>query len=605
RAGEALAATPDAAPDAVADQFRRAGDERAVPWLVAAGERAQRTYAWLTAAGYFEAALTVLGECGAAAGERGWLLLRLALLRRYDDSRAAGAQLDEAARLAVAADDTALATYARFYRGLLRCFAGAYRRGLGDLAAGAAALDALAPADRARAAGHGLGTGDATAGHHGTLAVYLAALGRHAEAQVAAAQALAPPDAAESAAAADAHYALGLVHAVLGRPAEAHMAYARARRAYRAAGNPYLVAVAATEEQFWVMLPYEAERVAARAALAAEAETALAAAGGVRANLPPRVARLPLLCFAGEWAEARDLALAVRATASDAESFVAPGLLGELAYHQGDTDLARALIRETLPEGPATAPGGAIYTTALALQRLAAALAGDTGDLAAARAWLTAHDRWLAWGGAVLGQAEGHLGWARYHRAAGDLEAARTHAERALACAQAPRQPLALLRAHRLAGQLDTEVGRLVAAGEHLAAALRLADACDAPYGRALTLLALAALRRREGDIAAAGALVAEARACCAARGAAPALAVADALAAELAAATPIYPAGLTAREVEVLRLVAAGRTNQEIAAALGVSRKTAVNHVTHILTKTNTANRAAAAVFALRHGLA
>ncbi|HEX5501496.1 MAG TPA: AAA family ATPase, partial [Thermomicrobiales bacterium] len=91
RVGEALTATPDAAPDAVADQFRRAGDARAVPWLVAAGERAQRAYAWLTAATHYEAALAILGQCGTAAGERGWLLLRLALLRRYDDSRAAGA----------------------------------------------------------------------------------------------------------------------------------------------------------------------------------------------------------------------------------------------------------------------------------------------------------------------------------------------------------------------------------------------------------------------------------------------------------------------------------------------------------------------------------
>jgi predicted ATPase/DNA-binding CsgD family transcriptional regulator len=65
------------------------------------------------------------------------------------------------------------------------------------------------------------------------------------------------------------------------------------------------------------------------------------------------------------------------------------------------------------------------------------------------------------------------------------------------------------------------------------------------------------------------------------------------------------YPAGLSAREVEVLRLVAAGKTNREIAEMLFLSIPTVNNHVAHILTKTETANRAEAAAFALRYGLA
>jgi DNA-binding NarL/FixJ family response regulator len=64
------------------------------------------------------------------------------------------------------------------------------------------------------------------------------------------------------------------------------------------------------------------------------------------------------------------------------------------------------------------------------------------------------------------------------------------------------------------------------------------------------------------------------------------------------------YPAGLSQREVEVLRLVAAGRGNREIAEALFVSHNTVANHVRSILTKTNTANRAEAAAFAVRHAL-
>lgn len=64
------------------------------------------------------------------------------------------------------------------------------------------------------------------------------------------------------------------------------------------------------------------------------------------------------------------------------------------------------------------------------------------------------------------------------------------------------------------------------------------------------------------------------------------------------------WPAGLTAREVEVLRLVAQGMSHQQIAERLVISRKTAGNHIDHIYTKIGVSNRAMAAVFAVRHGL-
>jgi DNA-binding CsgD family transcriptional regulator len=69
--------------------------------------------------------------------------------------------------------------------------------------------------------------------------------------------------------------------------------------------------------------------------------------------------------------------------------------------------------------------------------------------------------------------------------------------------------------------------------------------------------------------------------------------------------APPARPAGLSAREVEVLRLVAQGRTNREIADALSISERTVANHLTAIFTKTGVENRAGAAAFALRQGLA
>jgi HD-GYP domain-containing protein (c-di-GMP phosphodiesterase class II) len=63
-------------------------------------------------------------------------------------------------------------------------------------------------------------------------------------------------------------------------------------------------------------------------------------------------------------------------------------------------------------------------------------------------------------------------------------------------------------------------------------------------------------------------------------------------------------PAGLTAREVEVLRLVATGLSNKEIAKRLVISPKTAGNHIEHIYTKIGASNRAAAGLFAMQHGL-
>jgi DNA-binding CsgD family transcriptional regulator len=63
-------------------------------------------------------------------------------------------------------------------------------------------------------------------------------------------------------------------------------------------------------------------------------------------------------------------------------------------------------------------------------------------------------------------------------------------------------------------------------------------------------------------------------------------------------------PAGLTQREVEVLRLVARGLPNKEIAERLVISPKTVGNHVEHIYAKINASTRAAASLFAMRHGL-
>lgn len=64
------------------------------------------------------------------------------------------------------------------------------------------------------------------------------------------------------------------------------------------------------------------------------------------------------------------------------------------------------------------------------------------------------------------------------------------------------------------------------------------------------------------------------------------------------------WPSALTDREVEVLRLVARGLSNKEIAARLVISRRTAEHHVQHVYTKIGSSTRAGAALFAMEHDL-
>jgi DNA-binding CsgD family transcriptional regulator len=613
RAAEALAGGPDPDPDAVAYHFQRARDPRAAAWLMRAGERAVRAYAWLTAAERFEAALALLEAAESAAVERAWLHFHLAKLRRYADPRDGIARLDAAADLAGGVDP-ALDACIALQRGLLRCFVGDTGRGIAEMRAGVAAYDALSPAEQERIWPLRTDDGRPTPDDgRGTLALWLAPTGRFAEARAVGERVASrsrrddgmPVDG-------DACVAVAYALAFLGLPGEAARWFEHARAAYRAVGHQLQVGESAVAQLEFVALPYLADRPAEPGRLVAELAAALARAGGVfteGAHLA-RLYTLPHLEVAGGWAEARALGEAERAAHAQLGGTRFPGVLARIARHRGEPDRARALVRAWFPDGPAAAPGDARFAPAVALQRVAAALAIDGGDLPAARAWLEAHDRWLAWSGAVLGRAEGELGWAAYRRAAGDPVGARERAEAALARAATPRQPLALLAAHRLLGELDTADGRHDEAAAHLAAALALADACDAPFARALTLLARAELQRASGDRDAASTTLSEASTILARLGAAPALARADALADRLAA-VPVaagpavgLPFGLTAREAGVLRLVAEGLTNAQVAERLFLSPKTISRHLDSIYAKLGVATRTAAARIAVEHRL-
>jgi DNA-binding CsgD family transcriptional regulator len=125
-------------------------------------------------------------------------------------------------------------------------------------------------------------------------------------------------------------------------------------------------------------------------------------------------------------------------------------------------------------------------------------------------------------------------------------------------------------------------------------AALDLAAACEAPFERARTLLALTELRLITGMAGEASSLLDEVRRICTPLGAAPTLARADGLAAHLATTRPAKTsfAGLTDRELDVLRLLPEELTLEQIAARLFVSYSTVKTHLDHIRDKFGVSQR-------------
>jgi DNA-binding NarL/FixJ family response regulator len=127
-------------------------------------------------------------------------------------------------------------------------------------------------------------------------------------------------------------------------------------------------------------------------------------------------------------------------------------------------------------------------------------------------------------------------------------------------------------------------------------------DELSAPYEQARARVALALACRALGDGESADMELDAARSIFARLGAAPDLERIDRLSGRPTAATD---AGLTARELEVLALVAAGHTNRQIAAALVISPHTVRRHLQNIFRKLGVSSRAAATAYAFQHDLA
>ncbi len=185
--------------------------------------------------------------------------------------------------------------------------------------------------------------------------------------------------------------------------------------------------------------------------------------------------------------------------------------------------------------------------------------------------------------------------------AAGDVAAARTAAGELAAAAADLDSPL--LRAQ--AGQAEGEV--LLVAGDARAALGRLRSAwaawqaLEVPYEAARVRVLIGLACRRLGDEDTAEMELDAARWIFEDLGASHDVARAQALSATTAAKPP---GPLTARELEVLRLVATGKTNRAIAADLFLSEKTVARHVSNIFGKLGLASRAAATAYAYEHDL-
>lgn len=185
--------------------------------------------------------------------------------------------------------------------------------------------------------------------------------------------------------------------------------------------------------------------------------------------------------------------------------------------------------------------------------------------------------------------------------AAGDVPAARVAADELSEIAGDLGAPfLRAIAAHALGAVLlgESDARAALAALRH---AWTIWQELDAPYeaARVRVLIGLACQAFRDHDTAAME--FDAARWVFQQLGAVPDLARVEALSRK---AAPKAAGGLTAREVEVLRLVAAGKTNRGIAAELFLSEKTVDRHVSNIFTKLGLSSRAAATAYAYEHNL-
>ena len=185
--------------------------------------------------------------------------------------------------------------------------------------------------------------------------------------------------------------------------------------------------------------------------------------------------------------------------------------------------------------------------------------------------------------------------------AQGDLAAARGAADELSGLAGRSGASLLLAMATRSEGAVRLAEGDARGALASLRRASSLWQEFDAPYESARVRVQIGLACRALGDNDTAMLELEEARRVFGDLGAGPDLARVDAL---LGASDASRPGGLTRRELEVLRLIAAGKTNRAIAEELVISERTVDRHVSNIFTKLDVSTRATATAYAYEHDM-
>jgi DNA-binding NarL/FixJ family response regulator len=302
------------------------------------------------------------------------------------------------------------------------------------------------------------------------------------------------------------------------------------------------------------------------------------------------VRRAEIMQLHGAWLDAmREVERARETLAQRGERAVGAALYQRAELHRlrGEFDTAEEGYREASQWGRKAHPG-------LALLRLA------QGQIDAAKAAICR----------VVDEAKDERSRARMlgahveiMLAAGDVPAAHAAAGELSQIATALQSPYLRAIAAQAEGAVLLAEGHAREALPVLREALTVWRELDAPYdvARAGVLIGLAC--RALGDEDTADLELSAAQRAFETLGAAPDRTRVGELRKKPAAALPAH--GLTAREVEVLRLVAAGKTNRAIADELGISEKTIARHVSNIFTKLGLSTRAGATAYAYKHDLA
>jgi DNA-binding NarL/FixJ family response regulator len=299
-----------------------------------------------------------------------------------------------------------------------------------------------------------------------------------------------------------------------------------------------------------------------------------------------RVHRAQVMQIRGAWKQAQDEAERVCEDVADIHvGTVAEGhyQIGEIRRLRGDLEGAEDAYRQGHHLGRDPEPGLALLRLAQGRTEAAAALirsalAGITDRLARARL--------------LAAQVEIAV-------AADDPAMASVAADELDAVASAYRSSGLQAAAKRSRGAVLLATGRTEEALSILRSACSGWTELEAPYDCAKVRVLMARAYRQLGDIESSDRELDAARS------------VFEELGAELDAKEAggerraTLPKGLTEREAEVLALVAAGRTNRQIADELFLSQKTVARHVSNIFTKLGVTTRTAAARFAFEHGIA